>query len=80
MMIGRGTARAALITVTQLPLGNSFNNPIQKLTVSVYKGVVVVVPAYVSLQRSVREGGRRPVPVAHNSHLQHRVTEWTEQH
>lgn len=39
------------------------------LTVSVYEGVVVVVSADVSLQRSVREGGRRPVPVAHNSHL-----------
>lgn len=43
------------------------------LTVSVYEGVVVVVSADVRLQRGVREGGRRPVPVAHNSHLEHRV-------
>lgn len=50
-----------------------------ELTVSVYEGVVVVVSAYVSLQRSVREGGRRSVPVAHNSHLTP-GTEWIEQH
>lgn len=80
VMLVRGIARAILITITQLSHCIRFNHPIQKLTVSVYEGVVVVVPAYVSLQRSIREGGRRPVPVAHNSHLQHRVTEWTEQH
>ncbi|CAH2035800.1 unnamed protein product, partial [Iphiclides podalirius] len=37
------------------------------------QGVVVVVAAYVRLQRRVREGRRRPVPVAHNSHLKHRL-------
>lgn len=39
------------------------------LTVSVYEGVIVVVTTDVRLQWGVREGGRRPVPVAHNSHL-----------
>lgn len=43
------------------------------LTVSVYQGIVVVVATYVRLQRRVREGRRRPVPVAHNSHLEHRL-------
>lgn len=41
------------------------------LTVSVYERVVVVVPTDVRLQRGVREGRRRPVPVTHNSHLEH---------
>lgn len=79
-MLVRYTTRTIFITVTQLSFCIRLNHPIQKLTVSVYEWVVVVVPAYVSLQRSIREGGRGPVPVAHNSHLEHRVTEWTEQH
>lgn len=49
----------------------------EALTVSVYEGVVVVVPADVSLQRGVREGRRRSIPVAHNSHLEHRLQSWT---
>lgn len=65
-------ARARTISVAPRATGPP-NSPIINLTltVSVYEGVVVVVSAYVRLQRRIREGGRRPVPVTHNSHLQH---------